>query len=78
MGTCRREERWEFGRVNPKQGANTKDAQSTVTHVSRLIRIVQQSSSSAWSMNWKTPEVRVDHWMAKDARSILKAMLPNP
>lgn len=48
------------------------------TYVSRLTLMVQQSSSSDWSMNWKTPEVRVDHWIANEARRRLNDMLPNP
>ena len=49
----------------------------THTYVSIPTLIVQQSLSLlvAWSTNWNTPEVIVDHWIANEATSMLNAIL---
>lgn len=60
------------------RGRGGRERDIVCTYVSKLTLMVQQSSSSDWSINWNTPEVRVDHWMANEASNKLNAMLPNP
>jgi len=43
------------------------------TYVSSPTLMVQHET---WLINWNTPEVIVDHWIAKEANSMLNAILP--